>query len=124
MCCPSESSVYADMDAAYEWYLKIEINRDSFLGTFVPFFTCLTNASHCSVTKNFGVPPSEILVFGRSIGSGPAVELGFRHPKEVAGMILESPFLSAYRVVSEDCATKCLCCCDVFKNIDKVAPLD
>jgi fermentation-respiration switch protein FrsA (DUF1100 family) len=35
----------------------------------------------------------DILVIGRSIGSGPAVYLAAQHP-ELAGLILESPFTS------------------------------
>ena len=64
-----------------------------------------------------------MLIFGRSIGGGPAVEMTSRHPREVAGLILESPFLSVFRVVNESVAT-CLCCCDVFKNVEKVPSLE
>ena len=95
ICCPTEQTVFADADAAY---------------------TCLK--------EQYGVKESEIVVFGRSIGGGPAVELTSRHPKEIAGLILESPFLSVFRVVNESIATQCLCCCDVFKNIDKAPKLE
>jgi len=44
------------------------------------------------------VPAHRILVLGRSVGSGPAVELARREP--VAGLVLESPFLSAFRVMT------------------------
>src|SRR5262249_3317690 len=43
-------------------------------------------------------PPERIIILGRSVGSGPAVHLAARRP--VAGLILESPFLSAFRVIT------------------------
>jgi pimeloyl-ACP methyl ester carboxylesterase len=42
--------------------------------------------------------PGQILVFGRSVGGGPCVELAAHHP--VGGLILESVFSSAFRVVT------------------------
>ena len=45
-----------------------------------------------------GVAPTKILAYGRSLGSGPAVELASKQP--VAGLILESGFMSAYRVMT------------------------
>jgi len=42
--------------------------------------------------------PDQILVFGRSIGGGPSVELAAHHP--VGGLILESVFTSAFRVMT------------------------
>jgi fermentation-respiration switch protein FrsA (DUF1100 family) len=50
------------------------------------------------LTTNLKVPPERIIVLGRSVGSGPAVHLAARKP--VAGLVLESPFLSAFRVVT------------------------
>lgn len=41
-----------------------------------------------------GVPAADILLYGRSIGSGPTVRLAAREP--VAGVILASPFTSAF----------------------------
>jgi fermentation-respiration switch protein FrsA (DUF1100 family) len=42
--------------------------------------------------------PAQILVFGRSVGGGPSVELAAHHP--VGGLILESVFTSAFRVMT------------------------
>lgn len=42
--------------------------------------------------------PDQILVFGRSVGGGPSVELAAHHP--VGGLILESVFTSAFRVMT------------------------
>ncbi len=44
------------------------------------------------------VPPERIIALGRSVGSGPAVYLASR--KSLAGLILESPFVSAFRVMT------------------------
>lgn len=45
-----------------------------------------------------GVPVERILVYGSSLGGGPAVELASREP--VAGLVLQSAFTSAYRVMT------------------------
>jgi len=44
------------------------------------------------------VPPKRIIYMGRSVGSAPATYLAARHP--AAGLILQSPFISAFRVVT------------------------
>ena len=44
------------------------------------------------------VPPERVLVMGRSVGSGPAVHLAASN--RVGGLILEAPFLSAFRVLT------------------------
>jgi len=66
-----------------------------------------------------GVPPSRILLYGQSIGSGPALGLAKRWP--VAGAILHSPFLSGIQILdrSPECCCKPSCifaCCDFFHN--------
>jgi abhydrolase domain-containing protein 17 len=45
-----------------------------------------------------GIPAAQIIVHGRSVGSGPALELAAR--RDVAGVVLESAFTSAYRVMT------------------------
>lgn len=45
------------------------------------------------------IPPSKILIWGRSLGTGPSCYLASR--VEVAGLLLETPFLSAFRTISE-----------------------
>lgn len=64
---PSETNTYRDILAAYT-YLIHEKKID----------------------------PSQIIVHGRSVGSGPSVWLAANYP--VGGLILESPFVSAFRV--------------------------
>ena len=66
---PSEANTYADVQLAYD----------------------------CMRAK-LGIPADRIVVFGYSLGSGPAVELALHHP--VAGVVLQSAFVSAYRVLT------------------------
>lgn len=47
---------------------------------------------------NIGVPPDRIIILGRSVGSGPAVYIAARRP--AAGLVLQSPFVSAFRVLT------------------------
>lgn len=44
------------------------------------------------------VQPNKVIAFGRSVGTGPATDLVSR--RQVAGLILQSPFLSAFRVMT------------------------
>lgn len=66
---PTEQNTYRDIDAAYE-YLTTQLKKS----------------------------PSEIIVYGRSVGGGPSIYLASRQP--VAGLILESTFTSVFRVVT------------------------
>lgn len=64
-----EASTYADTAMAYE-YLRTKL----------------------------GVPAERIILFGYSLGSGPAVELALSRP--AAGLVLQSAFVSTYRVMT------------------------
>ena len=44
------------------------------------------------------IPPSRLVLYGRSVGSGPATDLATRVP--VGGLVLESAFVSAFRVLT------------------------
>lgn len=66
---PGEQAAYDDEDAAYEY---------------------LTSTLH--------VAPERVIIFGKSVGSGPAVHLAAG--RNVAGLILQSPFTSAFRVLT------------------------
>jgi abhydrolase domain-containing protein 17 len=66
---PSERGAYEDEEAAFKY-----------------------------LTGTLKMPPERVIIFGRSIGSGPAVHLAARRP--VAGLILQSPFVSAFRVLT------------------------
>lgn len=56
------------------------------------------DAAYDHLTASLKTAPDRIIVLGRSIGSGPAVHLAARRP--VAGLILQSPFVSAFRVLT------------------------
>ena len=45
------------------------------------------------------IPPSRLVLYGRSVGSGPATDLAARLP--IGGLVLESPFVSAFRVLTK-----------------------
>jgi abhydrolase domain-containing protein 17 len=66
---PSEKAAYEDEAAAYD-YLAIKLKT----------------------------PPDHIIIFGRSVGTGPATYIAARRPS--AGLILQSPFVSAFRVLT------------------------
>jgi fermentation-respiration switch protein FrsA (DUF1100 family) len=66
---PTEKAVYEDETAAYE-YLAV----------------------------NLKTAPDRIIIFGRSVGTGPAAYVAARRPS--AGLILQSPFVSAFRVLT------------------------
>lgn len=65
---PREATAYADAQGLLEW-----LRRE-------------------------GTPPERVIVFGFSVGGGPAVELARTQP--LAGLILEGTFVSAYRVMT------------------------
>lgn len=65
------------------------------------------------------VAPERIVVFGRSIGSGPTVDLASRtHP--LGGMILQSPIASAGLVVLPESVARALSSFDLFRNYEKI----
>lgn len=45
-----------------------------------------------------GIPPSRIIVYGYSVGTGPSIDLAAREP--VAGLVVENGFVSAFRVLT------------------------
>jgi hypothetical protein len=61
------------------------------------------------------VDPKTIIAHGRSLGGGSAVELAKRY--ELGGVILESTFVSAFRVVTRIP----LLPCDRFRNLAKLS---
>jgi fermentation-respiration switch protein FrsA (DUF1100 family) len=91
---PSEECCYADIDAAYK-FLRFDLT----------------------------VPAQNIVLYGRSLGSGPSCYLasGTAQSEDpslggpVGGVILHAPFLSVYRIVVE---TGCTVYGDKFPNID------
>lgn len=66
---PSENAAYRNIEAAYEYLVTTR-----------------------------GIPADRIIVWGRSIGSGPSVYLAAA--RKVGGLVIESGFTSAFRVVT------------------------
>ena len=55
------------------------------------------NSAYNYLTQNLKIPPKKIIVLGRSVGGGSAVNLAMQKP--VAGLIIESSFISAFQVI-------------------------
>ncbi|PZO42513.1 MAG: alpha/beta hydrolase [Shackletoniella antarctica] len=55
-------------------------------------------AAYTYLIEQLGIPPERIIVYGRSVGGGPATALAANYA--VAGLILESSFTSAFRVIA------------------------
>lgn len=77
------------------------------------------NSAWAHVTQVLKVHPSNIILFGRSLGTGPTIDLASRQP-EVGGMILQSPLTSAIRSQCCECLAVWLCCLDVFNSVEKI----
>jgi len=73
-------------------------------------------AAYDFLTKESGVPPNKIVAFGRSLGSGPTVHIAARNP--IGGVVLQSPLLSAVRVVLNTWTTLWF---DIFANVDIIS---
>jgi alpha-beta hydrolase superfamily lysophospholipase len=72
------------------------------------------SAAYAYLTEQVGVPANKIIPFGRSLGGSLAV--GIAAEKPVGGLILQSAFTSAYRVVTHVPIFPF----DKFKNLDKI----
>lgn len=66
-------------------------------------------------TSELNIPPEKIIIFGRSLGSGPSCYLAEKYP--VAGLILNSGFMSVFRVVFK---FRWTLPGDMFPNIDRI----
>jgi abhydrolase domain-containing protein 17 len=71
-------------------------------------------AAYLYMVNNLKIPSDRIVVLGRSVGSGPATHLACH--EKVAALILESPFVSAFRVLTKIP----LLPFDKFNNISKI----
>lgn len=70
------------------------------------------------LTEKIGIPADRILLFGRSVGGGPTMDLATRKP--VGGIILESTFTQVFRVV----VPFPLLPFDKFRNLDKIKQIN
>lgn len=64
-------------------------------------------------------PPNRIVAFGRSIGTGPTIDLAMRH-KEMRGVVLQSPMESCGRAVLGSFTSWIGYHIDIFKNYEKI----
>jgi pimeloyl-ACP methyl ester carboxylesterase len=55
-------------------------------------------AAYEYLNTTLNIPPERIISVGRSLGCAAAVELAYRKP--VAGLVLQAPFLTAFRVLT------------------------
>jgi abhydrolase domain-containing protein 17 len=67
------------------------------------------------LTQKLKIPPQRIIVYGRSLGGGSATELATRH--HFGGLILQSTFTSAFRVIVPVPVLPF----DKFSNLDKLS---
>ncbi len=68
--------------------------------------------------RDQGIPPERILLYGRSVGGGPSVYLAAQKP--VGGLILESTFVTAFRVLTRIP----LLPFDRFDNLSRIAQIN
>lgn len=66
------------------------------------------------LTQELGVPARQIIVYGRSVGGGPSIDLASR--QTVGGLVVESSFVSAFRVLTRIPILPF----DKFVNVDKI----
>jgi len=71
-------------------------------------------AAYEYLTEQLKTPPQQIISMGRSLGCAAAIDLAARRP--VAALVIESPFLSAFRVLTR----VQLLPWDRFRNADKI----
>ncbi|MGB3508408.1 MAG: alpha/beta hydrolase [Microcoleaceae cyanobacterium] len=72
------------------------------------------NAAYKYLTQQLGIPANQIIVYGRSVGGGPSVDLASRKP--VAGLVIESSFTTTFRVLTRIPIYPF----DKFPSIDKI----
>jgi abhydrolase domain-containing protein 17 len=72
------------------------------------------DAAYNYLTEALKVPPDRIIAHGRSLGGAVAIDLASRKP--LGGLIVESPFVSAFRVVTGYRIFPF----DKFRNVDKI----
>jgi hypothetical protein len=72
------------------------------------------DAAYHYLVESLGVPPNRIIAMGRSLGGAVAVDLARR--RQLGGLVIESSFVSAYRVMTQIP----LFPLDKFKSISKI----
>jgi len=77
------------------------------------------DAAYDYLTEQAGFHPHRVIVFGRSIGTGPSIDLVMRCP-EIRGMVLQSPMESCGRAALGENASWVGYRIDLFKNYEKI----
>lgn len=72
------------------------------------------DAAYDYLTLQLHILPNHIILYGHSLGAALAIDLAARKP--VAGLIIESPFIAAYRTVTQIP----LIALDKYNNISKI----
>lgn len=90
---PSEDNCYRCIDAAMEYLVEKKVHLDT------------------------------VVVFGRSLGSGPSCDIAARTPG-LGGVVLQSPLESGVRVIMGSAASFMLYPLDIFKNYTKIRSID
>ncbi|MEM8549949.1 MAG: alpha/beta hydrolase [Verrucomicrobiota bacterium] len=75
------------------------------------------NAAYAYLTQDKGIPPEQIVLFGRSLGGGPSIDLAAR--ETVGGVILDGTFTSTFRVMTH-CKIRPWDCFDTIAKIDRI----
>ncbi len=57
------------------------------------------DAAYDYLTEQLHIPPNQIILYGHSLGAALAIDLAARKP--VAGLIIGSPFITAYRTITQ-----------------------
>mmetsp|Transcript_43020 Transcript_43020/g.71501 ORF Transcript_43020/g.71501 Transcript_43020/m.71501 type:complete len:275 (-) Transcript_43020:293-1117(-) len=94
---PSEAGIYAAAEAAYSWALR------------------------CQADGGAGVAPSDIIPFGRSLGSAPAIYLASWAAEPVGGLLLQSPLFSGASAFLGAGVARVMACIDPFRNGLRIA---
>jgi abhydrolase domain-containing protein 17 len=69
-----------------------------------------TEAAYNYLADDLKIQPSDVILYGTSIGTGPIVKLGAvlaERGIDVRGILLQTPYSSVFGVVSELCETSC-----------------
>ena len=120
-----------DVNSVYDWASKIlcnYLNVNAIMYEYTGYgsnqnnFRCSEQYCYNDIDTVYNymvtvlkIPPGRIVLFGRSLGTGPSVYLAAK--QRVAGLILNSGFLSIYRVVLNFRWTMPG---DMFPNIDRI----
>lgn len=102
------SSVEAEDDGEWNEFVEAEkkkrhVNRSLNVPSENMIYRNI-EAAYVYLTQSRGIPSKNIILYGRSVGSGPSCYLAAKTAlmgDSVGGLILHSPFLSIYKVVAD-----------------------